>query len=247
MAGEDNGMTKTTVKIIIYSLLVISGLFAQRETVGFEFNQHDRKFDSMQIESNDLSMTYRTELPSGTRFAASLGLDYSKLFEDNSAKFPLLKSTDQVFIKLGGLQKYKFLYAKGAVEFYSIKGNTVEITGSYSKVIHHNVYRIFEFPLSAGLAIPINAFDFYIGVNKVYFYGTNEKDISVNNSGIKTDLGSDDRRTFKSELGLGAEATVLYRLSENLEFELNFTRYEGKDYSVRLSVWGPLKRMFRTH
>ncbi|MBU0528525.1 hypothetical protein KKF86_02045 [bacterium] len=236
-------MAKTIIKAIFSMLLILSSVFAQRETVGFEYNQHSRYIDSLKTKSSIWSMSYRNELPSGTRVAASIGLDYMKFFDNDSTTNPILKSTNQVFVKLEGLQKLYFMYFKGAIQFYSVKGNAVETTGGYSEVLHNNIYRIFEFPLGAGITFPIDAFDFYVGLNKVYFYGTNEKEIIVNNGGTETSLGSTPRRTFQSELGLGAEATVLYHLSENLDFELNFTKYEEKDFSVRFSIWGPLKRM----
>jgi len=236
-------MTKTIIKAVFSTLLIISSLFAQRETVGVEFNQHSRYIDSLKTKSNIWSMSYRNELPSGTRIAASFGLDYIKLFDNDSAINPMLKSTNQIFVQLEGLQKLYFMYFKGAVQFYSVKGNAVETTGGYSEVLHDNIYRIFEFPLGAGITFPIDDFDFYVGLNKVYFYGTNEKEIIVNNSGNETSLGSSSRRTFQSELGFGAEATILYHFSDKLEFELNFIKYEEKDFSVRFSIWGPLKRM----
>lgn len=236
-------MAKTIIKVIFSILFVISSAVAQMETVGVEFNQHSRYIDSLRTKSSIWSMSYRNELPLGTRFAVSLGLDNFKFFDNDSTTNPMLKSSNQIFIKLEGLQKIYFMYFKGAVQFYSIKGNAIEITSGYSEVLHYNIYRILEFPLGAGFTFPIDDLDFYIGLNKVYFYGTNEKEIIVNNSGQETSLGSTTRRTFQADLGLGAEATILYHLSDNLEFELNFTKYEKKDFSVRFSIWGPLKRM----
>jgi len=240
---EDNGMAKNVMKTLFVLFFVLNGLFAQRETVGVEFNQHSRYIDSLRTKSNIWSMSYRNELPSGTRFAVSLGLDNFKFFDNDSTTNPMLKSSNQIFIQLEGLQKLYFMYFKGAVQFYSVKGYATEITSGYSEVLHYNIYRIFEFPLGAGFTFPIDDLDFYIGLNKVHFYGTNEKEIIVNNSGTETSLGSTIRRTFQADLGLGAEATILYHFSDNLEFELNFTKYEKKDFSVRFSIWGPLKRM----
>lgn len=236
-------MTKNIIKVLFVLLFILNSLFAQRETVGAVFNQHSRYIDSLKTRSTIWSMSYRNELPSGTRFAVSLGLDNFKFFANDTDTNPMLKSSNQIFVQLEGLQKLYFIYLKGAVQFYSIKGNAIETTSGYSEVLHYNIYRILEFPLSAGLTFAIDDLDFYIGLNKVYFYGTNEKEIIVSNSGQETSLGSDARRTFKADLGLGAEATVLYHLSDNLELELNFTKYEKKDFSVRFSIWGPLKRM----
>lgn len=236
-------MTKNIIKVLFVLLFLLNSLFAQRETVGVVFNQHSRHIDSLKTRSTIWSMSYRNELPSGTRLAVSLGLDNFKFFANDIDTNPMLKSSYQIFVQLEGLQKLYFIYLKGAVQFYSIKGNAIETTSDYSEVLHYNIYRILEFPLGAGLTFAIDDLDFYIGLNKVYFYGTNEKEMIVSNSGQETSLGSDARRTFKADLGLGAEATVLYHLSDNLELELNFTKYEKKDFSVRFSIWGPLKRM----
>ena len=236
-------MTKNPIKIILSTLLILSCVFAQRETVGVEFNQHDRQIDLLRTKSNIFLMSYRKDLPTGTRIAASLGLDYVKLFDSDFTTDPVLKSTNQIFIQLEGLQKLYFTYFKGAVQFYSIKGNAIETTDGYSEVLHDNIYRIFEFPLGAGITFPINSFDFYVGANKAYFYGFNEKEIIINNSGNETNLGSGAKRTFQTDVGFGAEVTVLYHFAEKLDFEINFTKYTKDDYSVRLSVWGPLKRM----
>ncbi len=240
---EDSKMAKIFVKALFVLLFVLNSLFAQREMVGVEFNQHSRYIDSLKTKSNIWSMSYRHELPSGTRFAVSLGLDNFMFFENDSITNPMLKSSNQVFVQLEGLQKFSFMYFKGAVQFYSIKGNAVEIASGYSEVLHYNIYRILEFPLGVGFTFVVDDLDIYVGLNKVYFYGTNEKEIIVNNSGTETSLGSAARRTFQSDLGLGAEATILYHLSDNLELELNFTKYEEKDFSFRFSIWGPLKRM----
>ncbi len=241
--GEDSRLFKTLIRLSFGILIISSSIFAQRETVGIEFNQHSRYIDSLRTRSNIWSISYRNEIPSGTRFAVSLGLDNFKFFDNESITNPILKSANQIFVQLEGLQKLDLMYFKAAVQFYSIKGNAVEITSGSSEVLHYNIYRILEFPLSAGFTFPIDAFDLFIGLNKVYFYGTNEKEIIVNNSGKETSLGSTTRRTFQADLGLGAEATILYHLSDDLEFELNFTKYEKKDFSVRFSIWGPLKRM----
>lgn len=236
-------MTKTIIKGVFSTLLIISSLFAQRETVGFEYNQHSRDIDSLKTKSNIWSMSYRNELPSGTRIAASLGLDYVKFFDSASTTDPMLKSNNQIFLQLEGLQQLEFMYLKGAIQFYSIKGSAVESTNGHTEVLHNNTYRIFEFPLGAGITYPIDAFDFYVGLNKVYFYGTNKKEIIIRKGGNETSLGSSARRTFQSELGFGAEATILYHLSDKLEFELKFIKYEEKDFSVSFSIWGPLRRM----
>jgi len=231
---------KTTILITI---IISSFIFAQRETVGVEFNQHSRYLDSLRTRSNNWSMSYRNELPSGSRVALSLGLDNFKFFENDSTNDPMLKSSNQLFIQLEGLQKLYFMYFKGAVQFYSVKGAASEVTNGYSEVLHYNTYRIFEFPIGAGFTFPIDNLDLSIGISEVYFYGTNEKEIIVNNSGNETSLGLSPKRTFKSQLGLGIEATVLYHFTDNFDLELNFTKYEKKDYTVRFSIWGPLKRM----
>ncbi len=236
-------MHKISIKVVFSALFTLSSLFAQRETVGFEFNQQSRHIDSLKTVSNVWSMTYRNYLPTGTRIAASLGLDYVKLFDRASTTDPMLKSNNQVFLQLEGLQQLYFMYLKGAVQFYTIKGSAVESTDGFSEIYHDNVYRIFEFPIGAGFTIPVEDFDFFVGVCKTYFYGTNEKEIIVNNSGTEASLGSLPRRTFTTELGLGIEGTILYHLNDNMDLELNFVKFEDKDFSLRLSVWGPLKRM----
>ncbi len=238
-------MTKIRIKVIFSTILIIGSLLAQRQTVGVEFNQRSRYIDSFRTRSNIWSISYRNELPSGMRLAGSLGLENCKFFRNNSYNNLMLKSSNQIFIQAEGLQKIYFMYFKGAVQFYSVKGNATEATSGNSEILHYNIYRIFEFPLSAGLTFPIESVDFYIGLNKIYFYGTNEKEILVNNSGNEISLGLSPRRTFQTDLVLGVEATMLYHYSDNLEFELNFARrsWDGKNYSVRLSIWGPLKRM----
>ncbi|MCK4903422.1 MAG: hypothetical protein KAS35_01940, partial [Candidatus Marinimicrobia bacterium] len=182
-------MFKTLIRLSFCILIISSSIYAQRETVGAEFNQHSRYIDSLETRSNIWSMSYRDELPSGTRFAVSLGLENCKFFHNNSNTNPMLKSSNQIFIQVEGLQKIYFMYFKGAVQFYSVKGNAIEITSGNSEVLHYNIYRIFEFPLSAGFTFPIESVDLYIGLNKIYFYGTNEKEILVNNSGNEISLG----------------------------------------------------------
>jgi len=239
-------MVKVIIKAIFGTLLVISSLLAQREIVGVEYNQYDRYIDTFRVKSSVWSMSYRNELPSGMRLGASLGLDYVRFFDNDLAKDPILKSTNQIFFQLEGLQKFYFMYLKGAIQFYSVKGDAIETNGGYSEILHSNIYRIFEFPIGLGITFPVNVFDFSIGLNKVLFYGTNEKEIIVNNGGDEVSLGSSERRIFQSELGLGAEATLLYHFTDAVEFEINFKKYDGKDFSVHFSIWGPLKRMLWT-
>ena len=246
MRVEDSAMTKAGVKLLFSTLLIISSLLAQRETVGVEFNQYDRYVDTYRVKSNVWSMSYRNELPSGMRLAASLGLDYIRFFDDDLTADPILKSTNQIFLQLEGLQQFYFTYLKGAVQFYSVKGDAIETDGGYSEVLHSNIYRIFEFPIGLGFTFPVDAFDFSVGLNKVFFYGTNEKEIIVNNGGNEASLGSSERTTFQSELGLGAEATILYHFSDAVEFEINFKKYDEKDFSIHFAIWGPLKRMLWT-
>jgi len=240
---EDSGVINTIIKYAICTILSLSSLFAQRETVGVEFNQHSRHLDSLKTNSSILSMSYRNSLPSGTRITASLGLDYVKLFDNGSATDPILKSNNQIFLQLEGLQQLHFMYLKGAIQFYSIKGSAVESSNDHTEVLHNNIYRIFEFPIGAGFTLPVEDFDIYAGLCKTYFYGTHEKEININNSGTEASLGSLPRRTFKTELGLGIEGAILYHFTENLELEFNFIKYEGKDFSFRLALGGPLKRM----
>jgi len=243
MAEVNSFMNKKIKRFTLFVLFIVGLVFAQRETVGVEFNQNVRHLDSLRTRSNIWSMSYRKELPPGTRVALSLGLDNFKFFENDSINDPMLKSSNQVFIQLEGLQKLYFMYFKGAVQFYSVKGTASEVTSGYSEVLHYNTYRIFEFPLCAGFTFPIDNLDFSIGINEVYFYGTNEKEIIVNNSGNETSLGLSPKRTFKSRMGRGIEATALYHFNDNLDIELNFTKYKKEDFTVRFSIWGPLKRM----
>ena len=42
---------------------------------------------------------------------------------------------------------------------------------------------------------------------------------------------------------LGLEASVVYQITDKLELEANFIKYEDKDFSLKFSIWGPLKRM----
>lgn len=236
-------MTKTIIKVLFSTLLIISSLFAQHETIGFEYNQHSHYIDSLKMRSNVWSMSYRKNLPCGTRIAASLGLDYVKLFDSASTTDPMLKSNNQIFIQLEGLQQLEFMYLKGAIQFFSIKGIAVESTSGHSELLHNNVYRLFEFPIGVGLTFPIDDLELYLGLSKTYLFGTNEKEIIINNSGTEASLGSLPRRTFKTELGRGIEGTVLYHFTDDLELELNFIKYKKQDYSFRISIWGPLKRM----
>ena len=236
-------MYNTISKIVVGTLLLISTLFAQPETVGAQYNYNLLDIDSLVTKSNVWTVNYRKNLLSGTRLSAAIGLSYLNFFENDTIKTPMLKSENQLFLQIGAMQKINVIYFKGAVRFYCIKGDVVEITGGYSKVLYNNTYRIFEFPLSAGLTFPIKDLDFSIGMNKTYFYGTNKKKLVVNNSGTKTNLGTTSRYTFKTELGWAVEATLLYHFYDKLDFELNLIKYQEEDFSVRLSVWGPLKRM----
>lgn len=224
-------------------LFVIGSLFAQRETVGVEFTQHARYIDSLNTQSNILSMNYRNELPSGLRYSISLGLDNVKFLESDTTNISALKSTNQIFLQLEALQKISLMYFKGAAQFYTIDGYATQITSGHSEVLHYNTYRMFEFPIGAGFTFSISDIDLSLGINKTYFYGTNKKEIIVYNSGRETSLGFAPRKTFRSELGFGIEATALYHFSDKLELEVDFIKYEKKDYSLRLSLWGPLRRM----
>ena len=72
----------------IFSILVIllfSSVFAQEETVGFEVNSQYRHLDAYKSTASVWSMTYRYNLPSDTRIAASLGLDNIKFFNDDDS------------------------------------------------------------------------------------------------------------------------------------------------------------------
>ena len=234
---------KRLSKILALSLILVSVSFSQIETVGFEFNQHSRYIDSLRTKSNVWLMSYRNELPSDTRFTITLGLDNVKFFENDTTINPMLKSSNQIFAQFEVMQKLYLMYLKAAVQFYSINGNAIEVTTGYSEVLHHNIYRILEFPLGAGFTVPINDFELFLGVNKTFFYGTNEKEIVVNNSGNKTSLGNAPRQSFSTELGLGLEASVVYKITDNIKIEADFIKYKDKDFSLKFSIWGPLKRM----
>ena len=68
-------------------------LYPQEETVGFEVNSQYRHLDSYKSTANVWTMTYRYNLLTNTRIAASLGLDNVKLFMDDDATDPMLKAT----------------------------------------------------------------------------------------------------------------------------------------------------------
>ena len=234
---------KTVVKTTLSILFVVNIIFAQQETVGFEFNQHFRHIDSLGTASSIWSMSYRKELPTDTRIGLSLGLDNVKFFENDETNDLMLKSSNQLFAQIEALQILYYFYLKGAVQFYTIKGNTYEATSSYSEVKHHNNYSIFEFPLSAGFTVPTKYFDMFVGINKTCFYGSNKKEIFVNNTGTETSLGSTSRQTFKTDLDIGIEGSLIYHLSPNMDIELDAVKYSDKDFTVRISIWGPLQLM----
>ena len=103
---------------------------------------------------------------------------------------------------------------------------------------------MFEFPLGVGLTIPTKYFDLFVGANKTYYYGSNQKEILVNNSGTETSLGKSPKTTFKSEFDIAIEGSLVYHLTKEMDIEIGALRYSDKDFSIKLSVWGPLKRMY---
>ncbi len=236
-------MLKKIISLSLFIILSCTAL-AQQETVGFEFNQHYRAIDTLNTSSGVWSINYRNELPTNTRIAFSLGLDNVKLFEDDSDTDPMLKSSNQIFVQLELRQIFYYFYIRGAAQYYKIKGNAYEATGSNSSVRYHNNYDIYEFPLSAGFTVPTKYFDVFIGVNKTFFYGSNKKDIFVNNSGTETKLGSVTKQTFQTDLDIAAEGALIYHITQELDLELAGIMYSDNDFSFRLSLWGPLKRMY---
>lgn len=236
-------MMKKLIKILLTIIILLGTSFAQKETVGFEFNQHFRNLDSLRTSSNIWSMNYRNYLTPNTRYTVTLGLDNVKFFENDKTIDPMLKSNNRIFLQLEGLQKIYYMYVKGAIQFYSIKGYATEITSGYSEVLHYNTYRMFEFPIGAGFTVPILNFELFLGINETLFYGTNEKEIIVKNSGNETSLGFAPKKSFTTSMGLGLEATIIYHISDSVDVEADFVKYKDKDYSFRVSIWGPLKRM----
>ena len=231
----------------IFSILVVllfGSLYAQEETVGFEVNSQYRHLDSYKSTANVWTMTYRYNLLTNTRIAASLGLDNVKLFMDDDATDPMLKSNYQIFAQVEALQVLYYFYVKGGIQYYIINGNSYEFPSSESEVKYKNAYKMFEFPFGAGLTIPTEYFDLFVGANKTYYYGSNQKEILVNNSGTETSLGKSPKTTFKSEFDVAIEGSLVYHLTKEIEIEINAMRYSDKDFSVKLSIFGPLKRMY---
>lgn len=228
----------------IFIIVLSCSLFSQKEAVGFEVNQQYRHLDSYKTTSNVWLLSYRQLLPINTLISASLGLDNVRFFIDDDATDPILKSNYQIFVQAGATQTLYYFYIKGAVKYYTINGNSYEVTSNESKVKYKNNYRMFEFPLGAGLTVPTKYFDLYIGANKTYYYGSNQKEILVNNSGTETSIGKSPKTTFKSEFDFAIESTLAYHLTKDIDVEINALRYSDKDFSFKLSLWGPLKRMY---
>lgn len=232
------------ILVLICTILMLGSLYGQVETVGFQYNQNFRDIDTLSTSSSIWSFNYRYDLPTNTRISASLGLDNVNLYEDGSSNDPYLKSSNQIFLQVEVLQVLYYFYLKGAAQYYKIKGNAYEATSSFSEVRHHNDYDMFEFPISAGLTLPTKHFDIFIGANKTFLYGSNKKQIFVNNSGTETSLGSASRQTFKTDLDIGIEGSFIYHITPEIDIELDGIMYSNNDFSLRLSVWGPLKRMY---
>lgn len=243
LKAEDKSMSKKIVKRIAGLLFILNVLFSQHETVGFELVQQGRHIDLLKTNTNVWSVNYRSEYPSGMRYTVSLGLTNIKLSDINETLNPNLKSSNQIYAQLRGMQKIDVMYVKGAVQFYSIKGNAYEATGVNSEIKNHNIYQIFEFPLGAGFILSTNEMELSLGIIKTYFLGNNEKEIVVYNSGNATSLGYTPKRSFKSDLGVGVEATAIYHFSKKVDIELDFIKYKDKDFSLKFSIWGPLERM----
>ena len=240
---SENQMMKKSIQVLLFIVFIISTLFAQNEIVGFEFNQHSRYIDTLRTTSNIWSMNYRNQVTPNTRYGVTLGLDYTKFFENDTTINPMLKSDNRIFIRLEGLQKFYNMYIKGAIQYYSIKGHATEITTGFSEVLHDNTYQMFEFPLGAGFTVLAGDFELFLGINKTLFYGTNEKEIIVTTGGKEASLGFAPKRSFRTELDLGLDATVIYHFKDNFDLEANFIKYQDKDFSLKVSIWGPLKRM----
>jgi len=235
---------RRTYMLPILLILLSCGAFAQQETVGFEVNQQYRHLDSYKTTSSLWSMSYRNLLQSNTRVTASLGLDNIKLFIDDNATDPILKSNYQIFVQAGAMQTLYYFYVKGAIQYYTINGNSYEATSSESKIKYDNSYKMFEFPLGAGLTVPTKYFDIFLGVNKTFYYGSNQKEVIVKNGSTETSLGNSVKTTFKSEFDFAIEGTLVYHLTRDMDIEINALRYSDKDFSFKLSLWGPLKRMY---
>ena len=238
--------TKYLLPLLIIALS--SNMFGQKnnaETVGFDFTQHYRHLDDYKVNSNIWALSYRYLLPTNTRVAASIGIDNSKLFLDDDDTKATIKSDYQIFAQFETLQTIvNYLYLKGAVQYYTIKGRTCQTAENGSKIQNYNQYNMFEFPLGAGITVPTQYFDVFLGINKPYYYGNNQKEVFVVNGDDETSIGTESKRTFKSELDIAVEGTAVIHLVRDIDIEIGAIKYADKDFSIKLSIWGPLKRMY---
>ncbi len=228
------------LKPIILMIAFTGALFSQ-QLAGFEYTHSARYLGDLKTQSRVGTIGYRYYSTTGTRLGLYVGVNQFKLLSDNK-KSVFMESPSEWDLRIDARHVYSVFYLMGGAAYYGIEGEVSEPSGgvSYvSYVIYSNEYRMFEFPIELGLTEDYEQFTGSIGIQKTYFYGTNQRKVLISTEGSEASLGSESARSFTEELPLSGKVGITYHHSKTLDIGLTYTQFTKKDFAVQLSLWSP--------
>lgn len=222
----------------IILIIAFTGSLLSQQLAGFEYTHSSRYLGDLKTQSRVGTIGYRYYNTTGTRIGLYAGVNQFKFLSDNK-KSVFMESPSEFDLRADVMHVYSGFYLMGGVAYYGIEGEVSERSGEISNVVYSNEYRMFEFPIELGFTSDYEEFTGLIGIQKTYFYGTNEKKVLISTEGNKASLGSESARSFTEELPLSGKVGITYHHSKTLDIGLTYTQFTKKDYAIQLSLWSP--------
>jgi hypothetical protein len=222
----------------IIIMIALTGSLLSQQFAGFEYTHSSRYLGDMKTQSRVGTIGYRYYYTVGTRIGLYAGVNQFKFLSDDKKSF-FMESPSEYDLRADVMHVYSVFYMMGGAAYYGIDGEVSERSGNVSNIIYSNEYRMFEFPIELGLTSDYEQFTGSVGIQKTYFYGTNEKKVLLSTEGNEADLGSGTARSFTEELPVSGKVSINYHHSKTLDIGLTYTQFTKKDYAVQLSLWSP--------
>ncbi len=208
------------------------------QTAGLQVSVNDRSFNSMAARNKILALSLNYPMTARSNVIASVGFNKQSIITSGSNS-KILDGKLGWFGKAEINYRIYLIYCTGAIHIYKMKNSIIEYENQVQEYQYDNNYTFLEYPLSAGIILPIYLAKLRVGIRKTYLYGTNEKGIQVTYGGGTSDLGI-KKHSFIDQLPFALTTGIAYKITPKYSLEIEADLYSATKYQFTLTVWSKI-------
>ncbi|RMF09593.1 MAG: hypothetical protein D6762_03300 [Candidatus Neomarinimicrobiota bacterium] len=211
----------------------------QDEWMGLRFRTSTVKLSTLSMESQVYAAGYEGKVGYGGTLRFYGGFTRTGVPSGDSL-ITDFKGDRALYLEGSWDQALAFLFVTAGTRWYKAVGTVKEDLGRVTNR-YANSYMIWEFPVQAGVRIPIRWVTLELGVSQTYYYGKDDVKIQVVDGGKTVDFGSVNQ-TFIDHQNLLYRGNVRIKLTPDYTLGLEVETDAGATTIYSLTLYTPVKK-----